>query len=122
MIYKAVSTWSAPKPEDQEEFEEYYARTHVPFAARVPGVLKLALTRTSDGMESPTAFYRVAEMWFNTKEDFEKATKTLEWSDMRKDAGYVHARFGVSLSTGLGYMDDAALDPGGPRPVSGADE
>jgi len=115
MVYKAVSTWSTPT--DIVEFEKYYNDVHVPFAARVPGALRLVLTRTSDGFETtPSAFYRVAEMHFGSRADFEKATTTQEWADMRQDAGWVHERFGVSLESGLGLQVDAVLDPSGPLP------
>jgi uncharacterized protein (TIGR02118 family) len=124
MVYRTVSTWSAPRPEDVDEFERYYRDVHVPFATRVPGALKLVLTRTSDGFETtPSAFYRVAEMWFEDKAAFERAIQTKEWNEMRKDGGYVHERFGVSLASGLGEFVDAPLNPGAPRPTgSGAFE
>jgi uncharacterized protein (TIGR02118 family) len=117
VAYRAVSTWSRPKPELVDEFERYYADVHVPFAARVPGTLKLVLTRTTDGLEStPSAFYRVVEMWFADRAAFEAATRTEEWAETRRDAGYVQEHFGVSLLTGLGEIVDVKLDPGGPRP------
>lgn len=122
MVYRALSTWSAPKPELVAEFEEYYNNVHVPFAARVPGTLKLLISRTSDGFEvSPSAFYRLAEMWFEDKDAFIAATQTKEWTDMRRDGIYVHEHFGVSLDSGLGDVVDFTLTPGAPRPVSGAD-
>jgi uncharacterized protein (TIGR02118 family) len=118
MVYRAISTWSAPKPEDVQKFEEYYHKVHVPFAARVPGALKLILNRTSDGFETtPSAFYRVAEMWFEDRAAFEKATTTKEWNEMRQDGMYVHEHFGVSLLSGLGDIEDVPLKPSGPRPA-----
>src|SRR2546430_2377489 len=36
VAYKLYAYWSAPKPEDVEAFEQYYAETHVPRAAAVP--------------------------------------------------------------------------------------
>jgi uncharacterized protein (TIGR02118 family) len=108
-MYKAVSFWSPPKPEDEAEFEDYYMNVHVPFAERIPGAVRLLLTRTTDGMEAPPAFYRVAELWFEDKADLEKATKTPEWAEMRADAAKVHERFGVELKTGLGTQVDGTM-------------
>lgn len=117
MVYRAISTWSSPKPEQIEEFEDYYLNVHAPFAARVPGALKLVLTRTTDGLETtPSAFYRAVEMWFADRAAFEAATRTVEWEETRKDAAYVQERFQVSLISGLGEMVEFKLDPRGPRP------
>lgn len=121
MVYKVVSFWSAPKPEDEEEFETYYTEIHARFAARVPGTLNLILTRTSDLFEiTPSAFYRVAEMWYESKEAYDAATQTREWAEMRVDGGYVHDRFGCTLTSGLGEMVDVPLDPGGSIPAGAA--
>lgn len=123
MGYKVVSFWSAPKPEDEAEFESYYTGVHALFAARVPGTRKLLLTRTSDYFEiTPSAFYRVAEMWYDSKAAYDAATETQEWAEMRVDGGYVHDRFGCTLTSGLGEMVDVPLDPSGPMPVSAAAE
>lgn len=108
-MYKAVSFWSAPKPEDQEEFEKYYNEVHAPTAARVPGAVALLLTRTSDGLDAPADFYRVAELHFESKEDFEKATQTPEWAAMREDAHKVLDRFGVTLTSGIGTQVSAEM-------------
>jgi len=108
-MYKAVSFWSFPKLEDEEEFEEYYMNVHVPFAERIPGAKRLVLTRTTDGMEAPPAFYRVAELWFDDRDAFERATRTPEWGEMRLDAATVHERFKVELKTGLGYQVDGNM-------------
>jgi uncharacterized protein (TIGR02118 family) len=117
VVYRAISTWSFPKPEQIEDFEHYYLNVHAPFAARVPGALKLVLTRTTDGLETtPSAFYRAVEMWFADRAAFAAATRTVEWEETRKDAAYVQERFQVSLTTGLGEMVEVKLDPRGPRP------
>lgn len=108
-MYKAVSFWSPPRPGEEEEFEQYYMNVHVPFAERIPGAKRLLLTRTTDGMDAPPAFYRVAEMWFEDRDAFERATGTPEWAEMRADAGKVHERFGCELKTGLGYQVDGSM-------------
>jgi uncharacterized protein (TIGR02118 family) len=117
VVYKTISCWPSPRAEDLEAFEEYYHAVHVPYAARVPGCLRLVLTRTSDGFETtPPGYYRVAEAWFENKDAFLAATQTDEWNDMRRDAAWVHERFGVNLVNSLGDMVDAPLDPGGAEP------
>jgi len=122
MVYRILSTWSAPMPEHEAEFEDYYINVHCPFAARLPGVQHLYLTRASEGIDAtPPDFYRIAELWFASKEAFIAATESKEWAEMRVDAGYVHEKWGCRLSSGQGDLVDFPLDPGGLRPISGAD-
>ncbi|MBC7633363.1 hypothetical protein [Aeromicrobium sp.] len=37
MTYATASYWSAPRPEDVEEFESYYTESRVPAPPRTPG-------------------------------------------------------------------------------------
>jgi uncharacterized protein (TIGR02118 family) len=69
-MYKTTSCWTAPQPQDVEAFEEFYQQVHGPMAARVPGVQKLELSRTSDGFAGePSPSYRVAEMFAQRRPD-----------------------------------------------------
>jgi uncharacterized protein (TIGR02118 family) len=50
-------------PSDPAAFEEYYASTHLPLAAKVPDVRRFEaspVVGTPDGSEAP--YYRVAEL------------------------------------------------------------
>lgn len=109
-MYTLVAYWSAPKPEDEAAFEEHYGSVHVPAAAKVPGLRQLITVRTSDGLEgSQPAFYRVAVMSFDSKEDLEASEHAPEWAAMRADAGSMIERFGVSLTVGMGEHHEARL-------------
>jgi uncharacterized protein (TIGR02118 family) len=82
-MYKTISYWTAPQPQDVAAFEEFYQQVHGPMAARVPGVQKLELSRTSDGFAGePSPFYRVAEMYFHDREAMDIATMTPEWAEL----------------------------------------
>ncbi len=106
-MFKLVALWSAPKPADVEEFETYYRDVHVPLARVVPGLRKLALTRTPNGLEgSPAPFYRVAEMYFDDPGAMERSEHSPSWAAMRADAGKMIERFGVSLTVGMGWEED----------------
>ncbi|MBC7632255.1 EthD family reductase [Aeromicrobium sp.] len=120
MPVKTVSCWSAPRPEDVGEFERYYAEVHVPHATRVPGATRLTLTLATDGSEMPSAFYRVAELFFETHEDLSAATQTVEWAELLNDAGSMHERFGVTALSGFGTPVDATMTPGTSRPSAGS--
>ena len=56
-------------PTDPAAFERYYAETHMPLVARIPGALraeKAKVVGTPDG--TPAPFHRVFEFWFESAE------------------------------------------------------
>ncbi len=110
MPYKLYAYWSAPKPEDVAEFEEYYASTHVPRAAAVPHLKELNLTRTADGFEGgATDHYRVAEMVYDSAADLAASTESPEWAEMRECSGGIIERYGVTMSVEMGESATADL-------------
>lgn len=103
MPYKLFAYWSAPKAEDVEAFEEYYASTHVPRAAAVPNLTEIKTTRTADGFEGgETPHYRVAEMVFDSAEAMAESAESEAWAEMRQCSGDIIERFGVSLTVEMG--------------------
>ncbi|MGH7860478.1 MAG: EthD family reductase [Candidatus Binatia bacterium] len=112
-MYKILAIWSAPKPADADTFEKYYEEVHVPLAARAPGLRRLVLTRTSDGLEGGApGFYRAAELHFDDPESLHRSSETEAWQAMRADAGKMIERFGVTLTVAIGRERDYPL----PRP------
>ena len=66
-MVKVVVTYGHPI--DPEAFEKYYAETHMPIAAKIPGVAKAEFTKligTPDG--KPATNYRLAEVYFDSME------------------------------------------------------
>lgn len=66
-MVKLIVMYGAPT--DAAEFEDYYANTHVPLAAKIPGVARFEAGKvigTPDGQPAP--YYRVAELWFESPE------------------------------------------------------
>jgi uncharacterized protein (TIGR02118 family) len=105
VAYKLYAYWSAPKPEDVEAFEAYYAETHVPRAAAVPNLIAINLTRTKDGFEGgETDHYRVAEMVFDSAEGMAESEKSEAWATMRGCSGDIIERFGVTLTVESGEL------------------
>jgi uncharacterized protein (TIGR02118 family) len=52
-------------PTDAPAFERYYAETHLPLAARMPGVAHLELTRFGPDLDGGRpAYYRMVELYF----------------------------------------------------------
>lgn len=108
-MYKLIAFWTAPKPEDVDAFEEHYTQTHAPLATRVPHIRKLVTTRTSEGLEGgEPAFYRVAEMVFDSKEQMEESTQSQQWQELRADAGELIEQFGVGMTVAIGAEQESA--------------
>jgi uncharacterized protein (TIGR02118 family) len=60
-------------PTDSSAFEAYYSSTHLPIAAKIPGVSRVELTKfvgTPDGSKSSQ--YRMAELYFDSMEELKK--------------------------------------------------
>jgi uncharacterized protein (TIGR02118 family) len=105
VTYKLFAYWSAPKPEDVDAFEEYYASTHVPRASAVPNLTEIVTTRTADGFEGgETPHYRVAEMSFDSAEAMAESAQSDAWAEMRQCSGDIIERFGVSLTVEMGEV------------------
>jgi uncharacterized protein (TIGR02118 family) len=102
-MYKLYAYWSAPRAEDVEAFEEYYASTHCPKAERVPNLERLVTTLTSEGFEGGEPIhYRIAEMIYPDRAAFEECTESPEWTTLRECSGTMIERFGVSLTVEAG--------------------
>lgn len=102
-MYKLYSYWSAPKPEDVEAFEEYYATVHCPKAEVVPNLERLVLSRTNEGFEGGEPIhYRIAELVFPDKAAMEECARSEEWKTLRECSGTMIDRFGVSLTVEAG--------------------
>ncbi|MGH7818679.1 MAG: EthD family reductase [Candidatus Binatia bacterium] len=109
-MYKIIAIWSAPKPADVDAFETYYQEVHVPLAARAPGLRKLVLTRTPDGLEGGTpGFHRAAELHFDDVESLRRSARSAAWQSMREDAGKMIERFGVTLTVAMGREEEYPL-------------
>ena len=61
-------------PEDPAVFEEYYANTHLPIAAKIPNMQRFEAGKvlaTPDGGETP--YHRIAEIWFDDMDQLQKS-------------------------------------------------
>jgi uncharacterized protein (TIGR02118 family) len=111
-MYKLYAVWTHPKPEDLEAFERHYEEVHAPLAAAIPGLQKLALTRTSDTLgDGASPFHRIAELWFDDREACDAAAETPELEAAAKDAAEMEERFGVQLLSPAGVTEDSPLGP-----------
>jgi uncharacterized protein (TIGR02118 family) len=109
-VYKLYAVWTHPN--DVDAFEEYYTSTHAPLAAAIPGLQRLALTRTSDVLgEGPSPFHRIAELWFEDEAALKAAEDSPELQAAADDVAKMEARFGVTLPSPAGVSVDQPLGP-----------
>lgn len=59
-------------PKSPEEFEKYYANTHLPLAGKMPNISRIELTKFEGGPDGDAAFYRMAEMYFEDQQVLEQ--------------------------------------------------
>jgi uncharacterized protein (TIGR02118 family) len=75
-------------PADAAAFEDHYANTHLPLAAKMPNVKRFEASRvvgTPEGGEAP--YYRIAELWFDGLEDLQGAMGSEEGKATVEDIG-----------------------------------
>ena len=66
-------------PTDGAAFEDYYANTHLPIAAKMSGHEKLELTKFLNAADDEKPiYYRMAEFWYQNIETMQKAMSALE--------------------------------------------
>lgn len=58
-------------PDDPGAFEDYYASTHLPIAATMKGVAKLEATKFVETPDGMPAYYRMAEVYFDSPQQME---------------------------------------------------
>jgi len=72
---------------DRVEMSRYWREVHTPLTAKVPGVKRYIINHAIESLqESDPGFFGYAELWFESKEDFQKATTTPEWATSIADA------------------------------------
>jgi len=106
-VYKAIGIWSWPKAEDLAAFEQHYVAVHYPLAEKLPGVNRITLmTNGEAGRES--GIFRIAEVYWDDRAAFDRASESAEWQAMAADAMQLMERFDVTLTA----ADGEELDRG----------
>ncbi len=95
-MYKFMAPYKTP--DDVPAFLDHYENVHAPLARKVPGLRKLVVNRiTANAFGGEAPYFLIAEMQFDTKEDFDAAMK----SEQNKAAGRDAMTFAKGLITGL---------------------
>jgi uncharacterized protein (TIGR02118 family) len=81
---KLTVLYGAPK--DPDAFEKYYANIHMPLVYAVKGIKRVELAKPLPGPQGqPPAFYRIAEVYFESLEQMQSITATPEWKKAAAD-------------------------------------
>ena len=113
-MLKLFAVWT--RPQDVDGFERYYEDVHTPIAAAVPGLQKLVLTRTAEGLgEEESPFHRIAELWFEDEAALEAALASEEGQRAIDDAAGIQERFEVTLHSPYGTAVEQPLGPYVPK-------
>lgn len=73
-------------PKDITAFENHYIKTHLLLVSKTPGIIKAEYTKflpNPDG--SPSAFYRMAELYFSGSAEMQQALNSPEGKAMVTD-------------------------------------
>lgn len=74
-------------PDDVPAFLEHYDKVHAPLARKIPGLRKLVVNRvTANAFGGEAPYFLIAEMQFDSKEDFDTAMASEENKATGKDA------------------------------------
>lgn len=66
------------QPKDPEAFEAYYTKNHLPLVAEMQGVRRAELTVFTAAEGSLPEYYRMAELYFDSKEHMESVIASKE--------------------------------------------
>lgn len=73
-------------PKDPEHFEKYYLETHMPMVVAANPGKRMETTKVAPAADgSPGPYYRIFEIWFDSKEDMAAVTGTPEWKKVVAD-------------------------------------
>ncbi len=88
-------------PVDEIAFEKYYKETHIPLVDKTSGIVKTEYTRFLPGADGAApAYYRMAELWFESAETMQQALGSPEGKAMAADLGNF-ATGGVTIIMGI---------------------
>ena len=73
------------RPEDVAVFDAHYDETHAPLMRKVPGLVKMEVTRNLQAFRGEPEYYLIAEMYFKSKEAFDAAMASEENKAAGKD-------------------------------------
>jgi uncharacterized protein (TIGR02118 family) len=73
-------------PENKEAFDQHYFEVHVPLANKMPGLLKMEVTKFSHTpIGDPFLYYLQTDLYFQDKDTLDASMKSSEGKEAAKD-------------------------------------
>ncbi|MEO8285737.1 MAG: EthD family reductase [Chloroflexota bacterium] len=66
------------RPEDTAAFDTHYEQTHAPLMSKVPGLVRMEVTRNLQAFRGEPDYYLITEMYFEDKASFDTAMASEE--------------------------------------------
>lgn len=66
-MVKLVAMFNLPQGTDEAKFEKYFVEKHARDAAKIPGLRKYVIGKVTGSPAGTPAWYRVNELWFDSK-------------------------------------------------------
>ncbi|WP_232698865.1 EthD family reductase [Brevibacillus daliensis] len=82
-MYKLVAVYK--KPEDVEAFDRHYFEVHAPLAEKMPGLIKMEVSKVVGAPGGESNLHLIAEMYFDSKEAVLEALSSAEGRAAGKD-------------------------------------
>ena len=82
-MYKLVAIYKVPK--NVAAFDEHYRNVHTPLVKKIPGLRNLVVNKVTGAPGGKSHLHLIAELCFETKEDFDRAMKSEENKKAGKD-------------------------------------
>ncbi len=73
------------KPADMEAFERHYREIHTPLAKKIPGLMKLEVSRVFGAPAGEPKFYLMAELYFENRDAMMAGLNSEEGKAAAKD-------------------------------------
>lgn len=86
-MIKAMTMWKLPPNILEADFERWYNEKHVPEVRRAPGLVRYITSKVIRERAAPDSYYRMAEFYFNSLADMDRAMASPEWKGAVADAG-----------------------------------
>jgi uncharacterized protein (TIGR02118 family) len=101
-MIKAILGYDIMPEMTVEEYEKWLREIHIPDLSKVPGLKKVVLNTVKGIIRGETTFYRIAELYYDNMETFERARKWREEnpvSEERSPKGKTDFKFYVLCET-----------------------
>ena len=101
-MVKAILGYDIEPGITEEQYDRWLREVHLPDLSRIPGLRKVVLNTVKGIVQGKTAFYRIAELHYDSMEAFEKAQKWREENPVsreRSPEGKTNFKFYVVCET-----------------------